>query len=224
MRNVMIPAYEVATNQMFSQISTCLETGLSSSEKDETQKTIETMSTLMQSMMASIESLTDEVKGLRAALSSKDKLPSEVPDEHTSLKDKILSDIKAHNFEGAFTAALSANSAEMTVFACKHSDISSVLDEDNLLVSQAILLCLMQQLSASLVEDDNSDPVVELEWLQEIAVVLKPQDPSINAHATNVLRQAGQNISAKSAMGDVPRMQKRQLQTLLQVLRGLSSY
>jgi len=46
---------------------------------------------------------------------------------------------------------------------------------------------------------------------------------NISAHAGNVLRQAGQNISAKAAMGDLSRAQKRQLQTLLQVFRGLAS-
>jgi len=226
MRNLMIPAYEVATNQMFSQISTSLEDGLSSSKGDETQKKIDNMASLMQSMMSSIENLTEEVKTLKAVIdsSSDQKQPPEIVETPISLKDTILSEIKANKFENAFTTALSANSSELTVFACERSDISTVLDEDNLLVSQAILLCLMQQLSASLVEEPSNNPETELEWLQEIAVVLKPQDPSIQAHAASVLNQAGQNISAKSAMGDAPRAQKRQLQTLLQVLRGLASY
>ena len=221
----MIPAYENATNAMFSQISSSLESGLTTKSDTASLDKLKAMESIMLSMSSSIIQLTKEVESLRATLEASKAVSGDNDSKEISItvEDEILSMLKANNFEAAFTTALSSNNAELAVFACKNADISVVLDEDSLVVSQAILLCLMQQLSASLMKLNNTEVSTELEWLQEIAIVLKPNDQSIAAHAAGVLKQVGQNISAKSAMGDLSRIQKRQLQTLLQVLRGVSS-
>jgi len=223
MRNVMIPAYETATNQMFSQISESLDAGLAVHQAEDNSKMIESMASLMQTMASSIDSLTREVAELRSSLAGSITDGTPVSSEGSDTKSIILQQLRVKNYEAAFTSALSSNSTEITLFACKNADIGVILDEESTQVSQAILLCLMQQLSAVLIEPGNTDPATELEWLQEIAVVLDPNDDSIKAHASSILQQAGKNVSAKVAVGDVSRIHKRQLQTLLQVLRGLAS-
>mmetsp|Transcript_67949 Transcript_67949/g.100812 ORF Transcript_67949/g.100812 Transcript_67949/m.100812 type:complete len:1174 (+) Transcript_67949:364-3885(+) len=142
-------------------------------------------------------------------------------------REEILAYIRTHQYEQAFTKALSASKGEYVVFACKHADLSLAFGNNNNMISnnatslsQPILLCLMQQLGAVLITSyDKEELRIELAWLQEIAVSLDTNHESIRRHVGQVLQQLVANINAKMAEGDMSL--RRPLQTLLQVIRGM---
>lgn len=83
-----------------------------------------------------------------------------------------------------------------------------------------ILLCLMQQLGTLIgVSSQSKNMQLELEWLQEIALSLNPNDPTIAKHVPNVLQQLVANINGRMGQND-PAL-RRPLQRLLKVIRGM---
>ena len=142
-------------------------------------------------------------------------------DPKVAMQNKILSLLKERKFEQAFTSAVSSSTVDVTLFCCKQTQIKDVLDDNaTTVLSQPILLCLMQQLSTILVSDkDYSNLQVAFEWLQEIALSINPSDSSIQRHLPGVLKQLSSNINTRMAQGD--ESLRRPLQRLLQVIRGL---
>jgi len=150
-------------------------------------------------------------------------------DHAVLVREKIKAHIEAENYENAFTQALSASDSSVAVFACRHSNTETVFWGATPLLSQPILLCLMQQLGAQLTisKDDNDDDQTEdgddtmlvMAWLQNIAVTLDVNDDSISRHVGSVCVQLTDNINAKMANADLSL--KRPLQMLLQVIRGI---
>mmetsp|Transcript_8163 Transcript_8163/g.11768 ORF Transcript_8163/g.11768 Transcript_8163/m.11768 type:complete len:129 (+) Transcript_8163:3228-3614(+) len=109
-------------------------------------------------------------------------------------------------------------------FCCKNANMSDVFGGSGpsggpTLLSQPILLCLMQQLGAVLGLSKENDLKTELDWLQEIALTLDTSNESIQRHVPSVLQQLVANINAKMSQGDP--FLRRPLQMLLQVIRGM---
>jgi len=223
MREIFIPAYEAATQQMFQQITTKLE---NTKITEDNSHNISALSQKMDSMAIALESLSVEVTHLRSLVSTfspKSSAESSINVETTeSTKDDILRLLSLQEYEQAFTKALSASSADLAVFSCKNAN-SQILFEsgDTPSLSQPILLCLMQQLGSVLPTADTSDLMEVLSWLQDICVVLDPKNNSIEKHVGEVLRQLVNNINLKAAEGDMTF--RRPLQMLLQVIRGIGN-
>lgn len=232
MREVMIPAYESATRQIFSQVSTAVESGLAAQKAAAAQKdgeliqTLQSMSAQMETMAKTIQALSTEVTQLRSAIGSAGGMaPAPQPpvvDPAQAVRDEILALLRSLDYEMAFTKALSASDGDIAIFACKNANISAVLEgSTGPALSQPILLCLMQQLGAVLSSSNPDDLRVELAWLQDIAVSLDPGDESIRRHVAGVLQQLVSNINEKMSQGD-PAL-RRPLQMLLQVIRGMGA-
>ena len=226
MREVMVPAYENGTRQMFEQISTSIETGMEKARKesDETAKIMDSMVKRMDAMGKTIEVLIKAVAQLQRtsvaptqAAASPAVAPAPPVNEAELLRKKIVELLGANEFEKAFTHALSVSNSAMALFVCKHSDLAVVLESDTPKLSQPIMLCLMQQLGANLANDD--DLQVRIAWLQSMALTIDPQDESIKKHIGGVVQQLVANLQAKMAGSD-PHL-RRHLQMLLQVIRGL---
>eukprot|EP00521_Asterionellopsis_glacialis_P011671 CAMPEP_0195307784 /NCGR_PEP_ID=MMETSP0707-20130614/37892_1 /TAXON_ID=33640 /ORGANISM="Asterionellopsis glacialis, Strain CCMP134" /LENGTH=778 /DNA_ID=CAMNT_0040372037 /DNA_START=234 /DNA_END=2570 /DNA_ORIENTATION=+ len=145
-------------------------------------------------------------------------------DKTQMIRDEIMFLLSSRSYEAAFTKALSASTAEMAVFCCKNANMGDVFGSASTgsgptLLSQPILLCLMQQLGAVLGSSKENDLKTELDWLQEIALTLDTSNESIQRHVPSVLQQLVANINAKMSQGDP--MLRRPLQMLLQVIRGM---
>jgi len=242
MREVMIPAFEAATQQMFTQVSNSLEQQLKVSQKESTSKSLQisSLESKIDSMSIALESISGEVTHLRALVTSiaadskngagnnADKNDDDgVAKTKQVTQEELLSLLNNQLYEEAFTKALSASSADMAVFCCKNTN-SSILFEDakdssgdntTPSLSQPILLCLMQQLGSVIPTADTSDLMEVLSWLQDICVVLEPNNKNIENHIADVLRQLVNNIKVKMAEGDMTF--RRPLQMLLQVIRGI---
>ncbi len=186
----MIPAYEAATRQMFDQISTSVERGLtqiSMNQASTTAPSMEAMSRQMMQMTESLQKLSIEVAQLRAAgmtTQSNNSLSAppgmQQPPVVVDVRKEILALFQMKRFEEAFTKAVSASDGDVVLFACKNADTSAVFNGD-VALSQPILICLMQQLGAVLVSaTDRDDIKTVLTWLQEIAVTIDPNNENIN--------------------------------------------
>jgi len=257
MRDVMIPAYEAATRQMFAQVSSTIAQGMeqqaraqaeaqaqaqaSSGPDEATLRVMQKMSSQMESMARTIEGLRGEVARLGAVTAQSrggpggmgppgmtgppgvmQQPPPPQLDPAVVLREEIIDLIRRRDYEAAFTKALSASDGAFAVFACKNSNLQDVIEGDGSpLLSQPILLCLMQQLGTQLAGSSGADLRTELTWIQDISVTLNPNDAAISQHVGGVLKQLMTNITDKMNEGD-PNLQ-RPLRMLLQVIRGIGS-
>lgn len=221
MREVMIPAYESGTRQMMEQISSSIETNLDLNQKNDesAMKMMETMSTRMDAMGKTIEVLLKAVATLASQQNSRSAAESIATTSNEDELKRVDQLIQSQDYEAAFTKALSASKPELAVYACKLSDLSTVIEGDTPLLSQPIMLCLMQQLGADL--SQNEDLNMKIAWLQSVAVTLDPNNESIKKHVKGVCQQLVSNLQLKMADSDAG--VRRQLQMLTQVIRGVGS-
>jgi enhancer of mRNA-decapping protein 4 len=224
MREVMIPAYESATRQMFYQISSSVEIGLAKRFESEDSSSTSLQAGLMQ-MSVAIQALSKEVAELRGEVKAGGKANVAAHQtqqtQTTDIRTEILALCRSNRYEEAFTKAVSASDGEVVLFACKNADSSAVFGGNSVAISQPILICLMQQLGTILVSTtDAADFKILLAWLQEVAVTIDPTDASIQRHVNTVIQQLMANINSKMATCD-PAF-RRPLQTLMQVIRGLA--
>lgn len=229
MREVMIPAYESATRQMFVQISSSVEKGLAAQKPASdanSSASLEAMTEQMMKMSVAIQTLSNEVAELRGEVKSGGKANGAAQQtQQTSKMESIKTEISAlcqsNRYEEAFTKAVSASDGEIALFVCKNADSSAVFGGDSVAISQPILICLMQQLGAILVSTtDAADFKILLAWLQDVAVTIDPTDANIQKHVRPVVQQLLVNINNKMANCD--HSFRRPLQTLNQVIRGLA--
>jgi len=233
MREVMIPAYEAATREMFQQTSTSLEKGLaqmSVNHQNASVPTMQQMSKQMMKMGEAIQSLSAEVKHLRGDVNAHNAAtqnggsPGQQPPapQPMGVRNEITALCQAQRYEEAFTKAVSASDGEIVLFACQQSDAAAVFNgEESTIISQPILICLLQQLGAVLVTaTDAEDIKTILTWLQEIAVTIDPSNTNIQRHVASVVQQLLVNINSKLANCE-PQF-RRQLQTLMRVIRGMA--
>ena len=227
MRELMIPAFESGTRQMFDQISTSIEKGLDikKNEESENVKAMEAMMKRMDAMAKTMEVLIQGVAKVTVAGNSP-KIPSNassappVVDKTELLKGKIEELILAEDIEKAFMTALSAQSPDIAVWTCGRSDLSIVLESETPKLSQPIMLCLMQQLGADFSPQKDGDLKVKLAWLQSLALTLNPHNESIRKHFVGVCQQLITNLQMKITEPNV--MLRREMQMLIQVIRGIS--
>jgi enhancer of mRNA-decapping protein 4 len=190
MREVMIPAYEAATRQMFEQTSISLEQGLAQVSMNQTNSSgpaLLAMSTQMTKMSEAIQSLSAEVAQLRGAVDASGANQTngnfrgiqEGTPQPLGIRDEIAALCQAQRYEDAFTKAVSASDGDLVLYACKMADCEAVFSRD-VSVSQPIMICLLQQLGAVLVPAmDPEDIKTILKWLQEIAVTIDPSNINI---------------------------------------------
>eukprot|EP00804_Cyclotella_cryptica_P027943 CCRYP_003839-RB/>CCRYP_003839-RB protein AED:0.01 eAED:0.01 QI:165/1/1/1/1/1/2/636/1127 len=192
MKEIMVPAYEAATSQMFHQMSKTMDHGLAqiaTSQAQSTSSTMEAMSQQVMKMSEAIQSLSSEVAQLRSAgvaaaaannggQTTTQKAPHPPP-RPVDTRQEILSLCQARRYEEAFTKAVSAANGDVVLFTCKHADITAAFNGE-VTLSQTILICLMQQLGAVLVSaTDTTDFKIIVTWLQEIAVTIDPTNENI---------------------------------------------
>ncbi|KAG7349893.1 WD40 region of Ge1, enhancer of mRNA-decapping protein [Nitzschia inconspicua] len=243
MRNVLVPTLESVVGQVLQQIQRSMPP-----PPPDQSKALELVMQQLASMSAKMDALTKEVQVLRTAVSAQTSAnairgpspqhpqsapgsggpPMDAPATQEmqleQLRHSITSLLQEGKFEAAFTKAVSASTADMTLFCCSRADITKVFGGTAPTLSQPIMLCVMQQLGAALAKTSNpADIETELSWLQEIALSLNPREPSIQRHVPAVLQQLVTSINARIvAEGNNGNVQlRRPLQMLLQVLRGM---
>ena len=218
MKSMMIPAFEAATRQMFSQIASALESqAVPQKSHDDLNLKIDALTAMVQSLASEVTKLKTESDSGQQQTQASPQPPSADPIQ--LVRSEILDLLKSRQYDAAFTKAVSATTAEIAVFVCKNANVAEVLGGNKPALTQPILLCLMQQLGAALANSRDDDLKIELMWLQEISLTLDPSDSSISRHVPTVLTQLVTSIETKMHQGD-PAL-RRPLQMILQVVRGM---
>ncbi len=224
-RNVFIPAMESITAQILKKVTPPLPPPVPAPDKG-MMAALETLTQQLATMNSKMEGMAKEIKTLKS--SSVPNLPMPPPpaqlpapvNQVEAARHEINALLQQNQFQAAFTKAVSTSNAEMAVYVCSRANLNAVLGGSAPKLSQPILLCLMQQLGASLATTNSPEILgIELEWLQEIALVLNPADPNIQRHVPQVLQQLVGSVNHKITQGH-PQL-RRPLQMLLQVLRGM---
>lgn len=109
---------------------------------------------------------------------------SSFSDHHQQLKAQISQNLHLNKYNNAFQQALSASDLKLVEFTCEHAD-PSVVFGDQCLLSQSVLLSLIQQLAANL----EAKTELKYRYLDEAIVSLDPNDPVTKEHLNSVMEQ-----------------------------------
>ncbi|KAL3933208.1 MAG: hypothetical protein SGBAC_010494, partial [Bacillariaceae sp.] len=238
-RSVFIPAVESITLQVVEQVIKSVTPPPSPPPPPDHSKVMEMMIRQLAAMNDKMDDMAQELAALKtaAAASARNGGPASPPMPQPPMppipqvnptemaRNEILMLLRQREYEAAFTKALSTKTPEMAVFCCNRADMGIVMAGSPPVLSQTVMLILMQNLGAALNLPNNSndnnemDVQTELNWLQECALTLNPSDVSIQRHAPGVLQQLVASINQRTARGE-PHL-RRPLQMLLQVIRGM---
>lgn len=227
-KKVLIPVVESITSQVLQKVSEHLEQ--QQKRSDTTKNQLESMSKQLSKMTALVSELTKEVHSLgnqqqqngSSPHNSNKKTPpqqsAQPKVDETELKRQAVRQLlQQGKIQDAFVAALHSGS-EMTRFCCQHADIKTVLDADPPVLTQGVVLCVMQHL-ATLLNVGTNVPQLELEWLQELALSFDKQDASVRQHWPQVVQEVLGYLEQRQQRQE-PAL-KRPLHRLVQIVRGL---
>jgi hypothetical protein len=147
--------------------------------------------------------------------------------------------IASHQFEAAFTRALSSAKLAVVLGACKQLDPRTLLSTTVAAhkLSAPVVLSLIQQLSFSLPtgaispagvwssSDSETDLRLKLSWLRECVIALPASDPMVAQHVRPVLTEMNTKLEAmrlepSHALGDLARMVAQFAQMKLAAIQG----
>jgi len=239
LKSVLVPSLQSITGQVLQQVQASMPKP--PPPKDDS-KLLAALVQQLQAMTSKMDALSAEVQGLRKTVSEQaavvaaqaeaaaqqkasaaggNPTQNSSSDANNELQLRSLIDVllSKEKYEEAFTKAVATTTTQMAVYCCARSDLRKVLTDG--VLSQPILICLMQQLSAALASSQSPRELqIELAWLQEITLALNPADPSIVQHVPKVLRQLVSNVNARLQLeGSGPF--RRPLQMLLNSLMGM---
>lgn len=239
LKTVLVPSLQSITGQVLQQVQTSMPKP--PPPKDDS-KLLAALIQQLQAMTSKMDALSTEVQGLRktvseqaavvaaqaeAAAQQKASATGGNPTQNVSsdannelqLRNLIDVLLSKEKYEEAFTKAVATTTPQMAVYCCARSDLRKVLTDG--VLSQPILICLMQQLSAALASSQSPRELqIELAWLQEITLALNPADPSIVQHVPKVLRQLVSNVNGRLQLEGSGHF-RRPLQMLLNSLMGM---
>lgn len=175
------PAVEAAVGTMFTTLDTALRERLAAFEKLE--------ATRLEKLYGAI---TDFNK--RNDLAPPDDLDKPSPEE--DLKERIAELVETDgDYDGAVYKAVEASDVDVLLFAIERCSARNVAAIQPVPFQQLTLLCLVQQLAATL--DHHPDHLhLKLEWIQFAVLALDAHNPTISAHVPEVLRQLKGNLDA----------------------------
>mmetsp|Transcript_660 Transcript_660/g.1513 ORF Transcript_660/g.1513 Transcript_660/m.1513 type:complete len:1077 (-) Transcript_660:183-3413(-) len=235
LKNLLVPSLQSIAGQVLQQVQASMPKP--QPPKDDS-KLLAALVQQLQAMTSKMDALTAEVQGLRrtvseqaavvaatahqkASTSGGNPAQNSNSDANNELQIRNLIDVLLSNekYEEAFTKAVATTTPHMAVYCCARSDLRKVLTDG--VLSQPILICLMQHLSAALASSQSPRELqIELAWLQEITLTLNPTDPSIVQHVPKVLRQLVSNVNARLQLEGSGQF-RRPLQMLLNSLMGM---
>ena len=237
LKNVIVPSLASITNQIMQQVQVSMPKPPPPNEDSKVlvalvQQQLKAMNTTMDTLTAEVQQLRKTVadQAVAAAAAAAQQNGNGNPAQnHGGAKQGQPEDIRTYidrflsmeKYEEAFTKAVAAPTPQLTVYCCARSNLQKVLSGNTPKLSQPILICLMQQLSAALAGTQSPQEMqLEVAWLQELTLVMNPMDPSIAQHVPKVLQQLVANVNARLAAEGIGPF-RRPLQMLLNSLMGM---
>jgi hypothetical protein len=193
----LVPSFEQACQSMFLQIDKTFTQGfrehMAASQAAFAEPTA--LAEQLKNSLSVVQSLSAGADAGRSAVLSGALLRPQktVADTRAELGALIAS----ARYEEAFSAALGLQDAGTVAWLCSQADAATVLSGSTPLLSQMVLLSLIQQLSSDL----SGSVSGKLQWIREAAMVLNPHDPLLIPHLKHVLEQVHANLAA-----EVPRL------------------
>jgi len=236
LKNIVVPSLQSITGQILQQFQASMPK-LRLPQND--TQLLKAMTQELQVMTSKMDALSAEVQELRKTVSDQSAAIAAARQRHyiSSNQSQSSADNKSGNndhqirnqidllmakgqYEEAFTKAVASPTPQLTVYCCARSEIRKVLTDG--VLSQPILICLMQHLSAGLAAAQSPQELnIEIAWLQEITLTMNPTDPSIVQHVPKVLRQLVSNVNQRLTMEGHGGQFRRLLQMLLNSLMGM---
>lgn len=187
-QELIIPSFQASTQRMFEQISSALTEGL----KDVPAA-------------AAAASRRPPVRGTNPR--------GPAPAETVSPEEEIAAVLEEQRFDEAMMMALGAKDLALVTWLCKRLDCKVLFAAEPVPLSQAVCLCLLQQLGADL----STDTPMKLEWMKEIALNLEKNHVTVKAFVVPVLFELQQSMRAFAAT-DAGRLHNTELRLLMRVL------
>jgi len=100
------------------------------------------------------------------------------------------------DYEAAFVTALNLKDLNLLQFTCRMIDPNNVFKKHKSIVSQCVLLPLIQQLSVDL----THEPMVKLEWIRRAGMALEPHHVEIKEHVTQVMNDVLHNMERQRGL------------------------
>ncbi|ETP25819.1 hypothetical protein F441_01353, partial [Phytophthora nicotianae CJ01A1] len=192
-QDILIPSFQAATQKMFEQINDTFVQGTRSAFESSGQSTSNAkVASQLEQLTKVVESLSRQVEELSSAVNAGAVggaiVPAAKSAEEIQLeaqKNTVLDCLSRNDWEEAFKFALGAQNVNLVAFTCQQCDPRLVLSSRPPKLSQMLILCLVQQLGADLVDDLET----KLNWLRESLLVMDVRDQTIAGFVTSVLQE-----------------------------------
>ncbi|DBB06573.1 hypothetical protein WJX77_011875 [Trebouxia sp. C0004] len=206
----LMPAFEGACRDMFAQVQATFAGGLSEHLQAAGGANAGVAASLHESLGTAAQ-LVDDLKtsiheGQNKLIQLASQKSSPKASGFTHLADiearhdpsqELLALIKSQKYEEAFHKVLTLEDVGMVAWLCSQVDPGSLLSHRPPMLSQQILLSLIQQLGYDLFKDT----LTKLKWIQSTSMALDPKDPLLAPHVKPILDQLHsklQHVSAES--------------------------
>ena len=134
--------------------------------------------------------------------------PPEMPSDQ---KEHLQDLLNKKKFDEALMKALGAQDLDLVTWLCKRVDPGIMHDSE--LLSQTVLICLLQQLGTNL----ESDTQMKLEWLKQIALNIDKSNADIAAYAPQVIKRL-QSTMQEFQVSEAGRQFRTELALITRVL------
>ncbi|KAG3082506.1 hypothetical protein PI124_g10339 [Phytophthora idaei] len=192
-QDILIPSFQAATQKMFEQINDTFVQGTRSAFESSGQSTSNAkVASQLEQLTKVVENLSQQVEQLSSAVNAGAVGGAVVPAAQSAeelqleaQKNTVLDCLSRSDWEEAFKFALGAQNVDLVAFTCQQCDPRLVLSNRPPKLSQMLILCLVQQLGADLVDDLET----KLNWLRESLLVMDVRDQTIAGFVTSVLQE-----------------------------------
>ena len=186
----VVPSFEQACQTMFMQVDKAFTKGLQEhfARSQSMLSGPTALATQLKDSLEIAQSLASRSDGPGTAAFGNIRTPRSSAETRAELQNLI----SRKHYDQAFSLALGLQDIKTLSWLCSIVDAGTVLSGSTPLLSQMVLLSLIQQLSSDL----TSNSTGKLQWIREAAMVINPKDPVLSAHLVPVLQQVHENLSA----------------------------
>lgn len=228
----IIPAFERATQTMFSQIDATLSAGLADHLAASKTSNVEVGAAVREAtaqLEAAVKQLGIAAAAVHTAVAGAGAGAAGTPADAAAAaasgsgaskaislaeleaqrdpRSAITTKLAMRDYQAAFTTALNANNVDTTMWLCKQLSPGQVFDQDPCPLSQEVLLSLVTHLAYQI---QQADTEVKLSWLVEASPAIDPRNPKIAEHCRRVLEPVKTSLTqvARSLSGEPGRLAK----------------
>ncbi|CAN4102564.1 unnamed protein product [Withania somnifera] len=238
----VIPAFEMSCKAMFEQVDLTFQKGLAD-HSVATQQQFESMHSplalALRDAISSASVMTQTLSGeladsqrqlLALAVSGANSQSTNLLVSHMNngslLHDKIETPpdptkelsrlLGEHKYGEAFTAALHRSDVSIVSWLCSQVDLPGILSSNPLLLSQGVLLSLLQQLAC----DISVETAQKLSWMRDVLSAINPTDPMIVMHRP-IFEQVYQILLHHRSVANMPPAEVSSIRLLLHVINSM---